>query len=72
MSGVIEVSAYASVEARRACIFGNVAARLSRMARRAAPVTSEYGNRRFNDFVLHVVDGVVLDVVRLDFKAENA
>ena len=41
MSGVIEVSAYASVEARRACIFGNVAARLSRMARRAAPVTSE-------------------------------
>ncbi len=70
--GTVEISDHARVEARRAGIYGDVDNRLRRMVRRAAPVTSEFGNRRFQDFVLFVENNVVLDVVRLDFKAVAA
>jgi hypothetical protein len=39
------------------------------MAKRSAPVTSEYGNRRFQEFVLKVDDGQIIDVTRVDFAA---
>jgi hypothetical protein len=46
-------------------LFGDTAKRLSRMARRAAPFTSEVGNRRFDEFVLNVVEDRVLGVTFL-------
>lgn len=52
---------------RAAGICGDVAARLRRMARRSAPFTSNYGNRRFQGFVLSVDNGTVRDVRRVDF-----
>lgn len=60
----IEVSEQAIAEARKAGIFGNVAKRLARMARRSAPLTHPKGNRRFDDFVLLVKDRTVLSVSR--------
>jgi len=45
---------------------------LSRMFRRSAVTTSEYGNRRFNDFVLYVADRMILDVTRVEFQASAA
>ena len=38
--------------------------RIGRMARSAAPVTHPQGNRRYDDFILRVNDGVVLSIVR--------
>ena len=51
-------------QGRRAGLYGETAKRLSRMARRAAPVTSDQGNRRFDDFVLTVTDDLVTGVAR--------
>ncbi len=68
----VTISAAARASARAAGVFGDVEKRLTRMARRSAPFTSACGNRRFNDFVLHVEDGVVLSVVRMDFEAAAA
>lgn len=61
-----EVTEQAVRQARAAGICGDVAKRVARMARRAAPVTHEYGNWRFEDFILLIVDGRVVDVTRLD------
>ena len=36
---------------REVGLWGDTAKRLQRMARRAAPVTSEHGNRRFNEWL---------------------
>ncbi|MEJ6846726.1 hypothetical protein [Sinorhizobium fredii] len=52
-------------QGRLAGLYGDTAKRLARMARRSAPVTSEHGNRRFDDFILQVVDDKVLGVTRL-------
>lgn len=46
-------------------LWGDTAKRLRRMARRAAPVTSEYGNRRFNEWIMQVKDGTIQSVTRL-------
>jgi hypothetical protein len=54
--------------ARRLGLYGKTESRLSRMARRAAPITCEWGNRRFQDYVLFVEDDQILDVTRLDFS----
>lgn len=52
--------------AREIGLCGDVAKRLVRMAKRAAPLTHEEGNRRFGDFVLMVSpDRVVTAVNRL-------
>lgn len=61
-----EVTDRAIKEARAAGICGDVAKRVSRMARRAAPFTHELGNWRFEDFVLLIEDGRVVGVSRLD------
>ena len=50
-------------------VYGDTAKRLSRMARRSAPVTSEIGNRRFNDFVLSVDGDQVVWVERMRGRA---
>ena len=52
-------------QARRVGLVGHTAKRLSRMARRAAPVTSDQGNRRFDDYLLSVADDLVTGVVRI-------
>ena len=56
----------AIVAARNAGLYGDTGKRLARMAKRAAPFTHELGNRRFNDFILRIVDGKLLDVTRLE------
>ncbi len=63
-----EVSVEAVRMGRAYGLYGDTEKRLRRMARRSAPVTSEHGNRRFNEYVLHIVDGTVKAVTRL-FKA---
>jgi hypothetical protein len=50
------VSPQAYAQAKALGWGGDVNRRLIRMARRAAPVTHEYGNRRFDDFVLWIED----------------
>ena len=69
---VVEVSPQALANAREQGIFGDAETRLMRMAKRSAPVTSEYGNRRFHDFVMYIVDGVMLDITRVDFTESVA
>lgn len=60
------VSPEALAQAQRIGIYGNRAARLKRMARRAAPFTSQQGNRRFEDFVLAIApDKKVVGISRL-------
>lgn len=61
-----EVTAQAVAEAKGAGVCGEVAKRVARMARRAAPFTSSVGNRRFDDFVLNIRDGKVLGVCKLE------
>lgn len=62
-----KVTPFAAKAAREIGLCGNIANRLSRMARRSAPITCGYGNRRFQDFVLLVEGDEILNVVRLDF-----
>lgn len=58
------VAEKAAAMAREIGIGGDVRARLSRMARRAAPITHPEGNRRFDDFVLRVNGKTVEAVCR--------
>ncbi|WP_113152748.1 hypothetical protein [Nitratireductor sp. OM-1] len=60
-----EVSAHAIERGRGHGLWGDTEKRLRRMARRAAPVTSEHGNRRFNDWIMLVKDGTIQSVTRL-------
>jgi len=62
----VTISPAAKRAARLIGICGNIEARLRRMARRSAPVTHEFGNRRFQEFVLEIDRGVILAVNRLD------
>lgn len=52
-------------KARYFGIYGNTQARLSRMARRSAPCTSPYGNRRYQHYVLLVDGATIKDVTRI-------
>ncbi|MCL4743857.1 MAG: hypothetical protein KJZ83_00430 [Burkholderiaceae bacterium] len=52
-------------KARYAGLYGDTVKRIARMARRSAPITHERGNWRFNDFILLIEDGRVLDVSRI-------
>jgi|HigsolmetaAR206D_1030411.scaffolds.fasta_scaffold02265_10 hypothetical protein len=67
-----EVTEQAIRQAKAAGLCGDVEKRIARMARRAAPFTHEYGNWRFEDFVLFIKDGKVLDVTRLDMVSGNS
>lgn len=53
-------------DARALGMGGDVAARIRRMARRSAPVTHEFANRRFEDFLMWVEDGRVLSVFKME------
>lgn len=64
-----EVTPQAIEQARQAGVCGDVAKRVARMARRAAPLTSDLGNRRFDDYALTISDGKVLGVQRLPTDA---
>ncbi|CAA2141497.1 hypothetical protein [Hyphomicrobium sp. ghe19] len=52
-------------KARRYGVYGDTKARLSRMAFRSAPVTSNFGNRRFQSYVLLVENEDIKDVTRV-------
>lgn len=60
-----EVTPQAVTSARSIGLCGDIAKRLTRMAKRAAPVTHAQGNYRFEDFVLSIDQGKVLGVSRL-------
>lgn len=60
-----EVTPGAVASARAIGLCGDIPKRLARMARRAAPITHDRGNWRFDDFVLEIEKGKVLAVSRL-------
>jgi hypothetical protein len=60
-----EATPNAIAQARYFGLYGDTAKRLARMAKRSAPITSPYGNRRFHDFILKIAEGKVLGVSRL-------
>ena len=55
----------AEKQAKALGIYGQVASRLARMARRSAPLTSEFGNRRFYDFALTIEGSQVVWIAKL-------
>jgi hypothetical protein len=60
------VSDAAKLMARNAGIYGDPVARLRRMARRSAPVTSDFGNRRYLDWFMFISNGVIRSVMRVN------
>lgn len=46
-------------------IAGQIANRLSRMAKRSAPFTCRLGNRRYDDYILSISQEGVIEQVRL-------
>ena len=63
------VSDAAIDQARNCGVIGNVAKRVSRMARRAAPFTGATTNRRFDDYAMQVNDGLVTIVSLVSLEA---
>ena len=57
----------AIAQAKQAGICGDIARRLSRMARRAAPFTAANANRRFNEFGLRIEADRVVGVSLIAF-----
>lgn len=55
----------AEKQAKALGIYGQVASRLARMARKSAPLTSPLGNRRFYNFALTVEGNQVVWVEKL-------
>lgn len=47
-------------------IYGDTASRIQRMAKRAARITHDRGNRRFQDYVLAIENNMVTDINLLD------
>lgn len=60
-----EVTQQAVQAGRSIGLCGDIAKRITRMARRAAPITHNQGNWRFDDFVLDIDNGKVLTISRL-------
>jgi hypothetical protein len=58
-------------QGRRLGVGEDVATRIARMARRAAPFTHPQGNRRFEDWVLRIDKGVVLAIDKLPAEKEG-
>lgn len=61
----VEVTPKAVAAGRRIGLAGDIAKRIARMARRAAPITHEQGNWRFEEFVLDIEDSKVIGIIRL-------
>ena len=59
-------------QARSLGIYGKTVERLNRMLKRAAPLTSPLGTRRFQEFAFSLQDDLVVWVERLDTPAEAA
>jgi hypothetical protein len=55
--------------ARAIGLYGNTAKRLMRAAKRSAQFSSDFGNRRFQDFVLTVDGDQITWVERLDVQS---
>ena len=62
----------AIAEARNAGVCGDVAKRLARMARRAAPFTGDYANRRFNEFGLLVEGDAIVGVSLIPLETAHS
>src|SRR5262245_41545901 len=65
MSREFVVTPEAVDQGRRLGVGEDVATRVARMARRAAPVTHPQGNRRFEEWVLRIEKGVVLSIAKM-------
>lgn len=64
MADEFKVASEAVADAKRIGLGGDIPLRLARMAKRAAPLTSMRGNRRFGDYALTIKNGVVLAVCK--------
>ena len=62
----------ALAQARSLGIYGNTAERLTRMLKRAAPLTSPLGDRRFQEFAFKLQDDLVVWVERLEMADQAA
>ena len=62
------VAPQALAQAREIGLWGKTEKRLRRMARRSAPVTCDWGNRRFYDYVLQIEKGTVVAVSLVNFS----
>ena len=66
----LKVTETAVEAAKQRGVEGEIASRVLRMAKRSAICTHALGNRRFDDFILNVVDNEVTDVRFIDEMAE--
>jgi hypothetical protein len=64
-----DVTPQAIAQAKALGLWGFTTKRVQRMARRSTPVTTDWGNRRFYDYVLNIQGDKVLSVTRIDFEA---
>lgn len=61
---LLKITEKAMQDAHDVGIYGDVQKRLSRMARRAARISSIVGNRRYHEFILKVEGDTVSGVAR--------
>lgn len=57
-----QVSDEAKAKAQALGMTGDIQDRLQRMGKRSAPHTHPRGNRRFDHYVLKIVNGILLDI----------
>lgn len=55
-----------AAQARSQGVYGETKRRVLRMARRSSAVTSEFGNRRFLDFILAIEGEAIQQVTRIN------
>jgi hypothetical protein len=65
---VYRVSDNAIAHAKEDGMRGMFARTLAAMGRRASPVTSEYGNWRFRDWLLTIDGDIICDAVKMCYK----
>ena len=65
MAREFQITKAAVQQGRSFGLRGQTKLRLQRMARRSAPVTSDFGNGRFHEWFMEVSHGSVVTVTRL-------
>ena len=70
--GTYRFTEAAIAQARRLGVYGQTSARLSRMLKRAAPLTSPLGDRRFQDLAFKLQDDLVVWVERIEGAEQDA
>ena len=70
--GTYRFTEAALAQARKLGVYGRTADRLSRMLKRAAPLTSPLGDRRFQDLAFKLQNDLVVWVERLEGSEQAA